>query len=364
MIEALILALTAVKYPTSGTPDIPQCVSGAVTGFTGYPYAAPKCSEAPKVFAETLTHWAVRLSGQDFTLLPVSDGSIVAADLWGALYHLGPEKQIRMLEGEDENASPLSSLALMPGGVARASDDGRVYGFRFNGTVAFSFQAPQVARVDLFYGGGTLWLSQPTQTFPNFYMVRNEAGAVERLNDFRGIYADTRGNVYTWTSNNVMALLRGFPSLTAQPLYPPVRIPTHAPAGSPWGSFFNVGIRAIGSDGSLWTSTITSLIHIRPDGSVHDFIFDRWLTTISMVPMPIRYSIGADGSAWLSHSVRVLANDTIQQIQFPQNPCAVTSAADGTVWYVPCDLSGIVHARLVQHVMPSSSRTFGGTHTL
>lgn len=275
-------------------------------------------------------------------IIPLDDGTIVAASF--GLYRVTPRGAVERFWATD-GGQPDWFDSGMPGVVVGWwPDNEHLIGIRLDGTQAFSLPTPGPAVV-IYDGNGTLWFSIWGPP-PAVYAISNESGAANLVPEMAGLLYAFNGRAYSRSPDGSIVLLRGFPHVTYRIVGQTVRVPLDFGADR----FFDLPLSAVGPDGSLWGSNVTSIVHVHPDGSIREIVLKRHPTAITHLPMPIAFHLARDGTVWLSPTVRVLNNDQIQEIRYPPGglgpSSSVTAAADGSIWYYSMDQANLVHAKL------------------
>jgi hypothetical protein len=76
----------------------------------------------------------------------------------------------------------------------------------------------------------------------------------------------------------------------------------------------------VGADGSLWSSTSTSIIHKHTDGRIDEMRFRGGSSTISHWPIPLQMESSPDGSVWIAYSTRLVRISTDDRIELMDVP--------------------------------------------
>lgn len=275
-------------------------------------------------------------------IIRLDDGTIVTASF--GLYRVTSRGAVERFWTTD-GGQPDWFDGGMPGVVVGWwPDNEHLIGIRLDGTQAFSFPAPE-PNVVTYDGDGTLWFSIWGPP-PAVYAVSNESGTANLVPEMTGLLYAFNGRAYSRSQDGSVVLLRGFSHVTFRTVSRTVRV------GFLFGAdgLVDLPLSAVGPDGSLWGSDVTSLVHLHPDGSIREIVLKRIPKNISHLPMPIAFHLARDGTVWLSSVVRVLNNDQIQEVRYPPGgmgpSSSVTPAADGSIWYYSMDQANLVHARL------------------
>jgi hypothetical protein len=132
------------------------------------------------------------------------------------------------------------------------------------------------------------------------------------------IIAAPDGQVYESAHDGLFAL-SSTPRVHSGFVHAPITLPPRSPDEYGIDSFSpTVDVQAVGSDGSLWGSTFTRVIHVHPDGSIHMIRVAPPITAIRMTPTNLRLTMARDGSVWISPGlVRIENDDKVQAINLP-----------------------------------------------
>ena len=256
-------------------------------------------------------------------LLALNDGSAMVAAGYGALFRIDPHNRVTMLWKETRNDywmnSRIALLAPFDGSGVVLYVAKWVLGVRADGTIAFR---KQVDFADQSWGGGnvnavqdrdrTVWFSHVFGDDKTVYAYVPQAHHVENVpNDVvqGDLIAAPDGRVYLNRSDGLFEL-KSLPHFHRNFVHAPISLPGwHAP----------LDVRAVGSDGSLWASTWTDVIHVHSDGRVHKIVLAPPILVKTAIPQAYPLTMARDGAVWVNASklFRISNDDRVAVIDLP-----------------------------------------------
>lgn len=221
---------------------------------------------------------------------------------------------------------------------------------REDGSVAFQlpFSYASVAED----AGGVVWLFKagPSDRTVYAYLPRTaRMMSVEAPDDIVSMFRSPNGHVYV--SN-----FDGLYELDAQPTAHARMV--HGPLetfGESAGS-----IQAVGADGSLWATTPTDVIHLRPNGTrrVMHLTSPTNMEVSSAMTPPISLTMSPDGAVWNTGSnvVRIGNDDRVAVWHLPPSEQRgdLKFAPDSSLWVVAND-AGVAQSLGIVHVVPAAA---------
>jgi hypothetical protein len=268
-------------------------------------------------------------------LSALNDGSAMVAAGYGALFRIDPHNRVTMLWKETRSDYWMNSgIALL----APFDESGVVLyvakwvlGVRADGTTAFR---KQVDFADGNWAGdnvtaaqdrdGTVWFAHVYDNKTVYAYVPRTRQVEEVPNDVAqgDLIAAPDGRVYQNTRDGLFEL-KSLPHFHRNFVHAPITLPGwHAP----------LDIRAVGSDGSLWASTWTDVIHVHPDGRVHKIVLAPPILVITAMLQPYPLTMARDGAVWVNGSklLRITNDDRVAVIDLPNYDAWTRGPSFGT----------------------------------
>jgi len=132
-----------------------------------------------------------------------------------------------------------------------------------------------------------------------------------------GAWLNARSPTATTTTTCAIAAVRA-PGSTGAAATASHRNFVHAPISLP-GWHAPLDVRAVGSDGSLWASTWTDVIHVHSDGRVHKIVLAPPILVKTAIPQAYPLTMARDGAVWVNASklFRISNDDRVAVIDLP-----------------------------------------------
>jgi len=261
-------------------------------------------------------------------VVALSDGSAMVANDEGGLFRIDQHNRVLTLwqpnGSSDWYNDPIELLSSFRGGAV-LYDRKAVMGVRRDGSIAFRKQVDpaevgdNITAVQDPYG--VVWIAYANGPKAVYAFV-SHAHRVEELPSeiAQGtIVTSQDGSVYDSTNDGLFEL-KALPHFQRHFVHGPVPLPTPPRHFGIDGYPAFLDIQVIGSDGSLWGTTFTQVIHVHPDGSIHVIRLAPPLTAIRIPPHNLELTIARDGAVWLASSlVRITNDDRVQKIDLPRH---------------------------------------------
>jgi hypothetical protein len=219
-----------------------------------------------------------------------------------------------------------------------------IYGVGSDGTVKLRFYLAGSDMSDrpTFAGrdrDGTLWfkaISKRSNRDTAYALYPN--GTLSALPTTVGIaFQGSTGSVYA-TNDSALFELRSIPYVHARLVVTWDRLR--------FGNMNSLRRHQVGADGSLWSSSATSVVHRHLDGRFDEIRLRGPFMTISHIPIPFDIRSSSDGSVWLASPtklVRITSDDRIEVMNVPDlGASELRTASDGSVWLRTVGQSGTV----------------------
>lgn len=206
---------------------------------------------------------------------------------------------------------------------------------------------------------GVIWLDASGNAKHTLYVLYPGGPRLERVpGDFYGLFGDAHGNIYANGADGLYQL-RIDSSIQSRFLHANIPFPLRLRGQFGMDSYGDrAPPRAVGPDGSLWTSTMTQVIHVHTDGTTCVMRLHQPYT-LGMHPIPnIPLRMAPDGSIWIQgyhEFVRITNGDRVQAIDAPWRPdedeydVIYSFAPDSSVWYVQTlkpNVTSVLHIRV------------------
>ncbi len=225
----------------------------------------------------------------------------------------------------------------------------QIAGVRTNGSLLFKW--PSEFREAAQSADGVIWFLEEDSSNATLYAYfprTHSRVALAPLAATFSIFRSPNGKVYAGTFKGLFELDAG-PKVHARLV--PVR--TRELGDSP--------VQAVGRDGSLWASTITDILHIHPDGSIHVM---RLIQPPSVMTHPwplLHLKMAPDGSVWISGRklVRISQDDHIDVLTVPRDSDwsgAFAFGPDSSIWTIVHDSQTNLTLGIVNFVPDAANR--------
>jgi hypothetical protein len=187
---------------------------------------------------------------------------------------------------------------------------------------------------------GTLWFEWRAndRTAVYAYAPRTHVATSFKLSFVVGAFRSPNGRVYAATESGLFEL-NSRPNVSVRLVHAPIPAPSPAPnqLGSDWPYGPSLAIRGVGPDGSLWASTVSQVIHVRPDGTTRVIRVAPPANGWHGLPGPIPLTMAPDGSIWISWDrlIHITNDDRVQLVTVPKDESwreSLSVSPDGSVW--------------------------------
>jgi hypothetical protein len=320
---SLLALLSVAPGPSPASPTPQACVFGDPNDKWRYEPCAPFTTVRAGVLA--LFPTAVFNGGFGYNqrpLMALNDGSAMVTASSGTLFRIDPRNRVTLLWKAPRydywmnNGISLLAPFNESGVVLYVAK--WVLGVRADGTIAFR---KQVDFTDKNVAGGvtaaqdrdgTVWFAHvygDDKTVYAYVPRTRQVEEVPRGVAQDGIVAASDGRVYQNTSVGLFEL-KSLPHFHRNFVHAPIGLPRYNAA---------LEIRAVGSDGSLWASTSTDVIHVYPDGRVHKIVLAPPIMVSSGMQRSFELTIARDGAVWIKGSklIRIANDDRVEVIDLP-----------------------------------------------
>ena len=350
----MLALLSATPRPSPALPTLQPCVFGDPRIKIRYEQCAPFTTVRIGVLA--LFPTTVFNGGFYYNrrpLMALNDGSAMVTAGAGALFRIDRRNRVTLLWKETHsdywmnNGIALLSPFNESGAVLYVAK--WVLGVRADGTIAFR---KQVDFADGNWAGdnvtaaqdrdGTVWFAHVYGDDKTVYAYVPRTRQVEEVPDdvAQGdLVGASDGRVYQNTGDGLFEL-KSLPHFHRNFVHAPIRLSRDDAA---------LEIRAVGSDGSVWASTWTDVIHVHPDGRVHKIVLAPPILEITAIPQPFALTMAHDGAVWIKGSklIRIANDDRVAVIDLPNYDAWTRGPSfgpDNTPWAtVSGENPGIAH---------------------
>lgn len=366
------VAATPVASPSTA-PGRPPCVFDSRFG-SGY----EPCAPFTRVHAHALATFTSSVFGDWFgearrPVVALNDGSAMVEAGSGGLYRIDNQNHVAVLWLPDEHdwyGDPIELLAPFSGGaVVYAAKS--VLGVRVDGSVVFRKQIENADKNWLGFrvtasqdAKGIVWFSDGNWSKTSVYAYLPHARKIVTLPSVLAqgqIIAAPDGRVYENGHDGLFSLTSA-PQVHSRFVHSPISLPPRPADQFGIDTFSSsADIQAVGSDGSLWGSTYTQVIHVHPDGSIHTIRLAPPITAIKMPPINFHLTMARDGSVWLPGKlVRITNDDRVQAIDLPHADgwrLGPSFGPDNTAWAITTGEDGGSSENVVHFsISPLASR--------
>jgi hypothetical protein len=304
--------------------------------------------------------------------MALNDGSAIVAAGLGGLFRINRQNRVSVLwrPGQDDYwfINPIELLAPFNDGVVLYAEKS-VMGVREDGTIAFRTRINPTEENDRGENvtatqdpDGTIWFAHrngPDKAIYAYLMRTQRVEEVPSEIAQGALIASSNGCAYENTRDGLFEL-ESVPEFHRSFVHKPVALPS-----PPQGQFGLDGgssplvIRAVGSDGSLWASTWTQVIHVHRDGSIHVIRLAPPITAVHIPPANIDLTITHDDSVWVgSGPVRIANDDRVQLIDFPgyYGWRRLSFSPDNSAWTMLDGTNGAAPSVAHFSIIPSDGR--------
>lgn len=374
---ALLLGLWIAAGASSLKPLGPSQPGQACVFPSQYGQGFEPCAPFATVRATVLATFPATVFGGDLVYnrrpyIALPDGSAMVAAGLGGLFRIDRKNRASVIWKPSQNdywfSNPIELLAPFNDGVVLYAAKS-VIGVRKDGSVAFR---KQVNPTEDNGGGenvtatqdpdGTVWIAHRNGTDRSVYAYVPRIHRVEHVpTDIAqgALIASFNGRAYENTPDGLFEL-GSVPTFRKRFVRKPITSPSPPPGQFGMdGRSSLLDIQAVGSDGSLWASTWTQVIHMHPDGSIHVIRLAPPITAIHMQPINFDLTVAHDGSVWIaSKPLRITNDDRVQVIDLPDNDGwrRLSFSPDNSVWTM-LDGENVAHFSIV----PSHQAPFVST---
>lgn len=298
----------------------------------GPSFSRSSCAPFTKVGIRVLAAFPSRAFGTDQApqdIAVLDDGSlIVQTDRYGLYRIANGHMQALWRPAARCGRQPLFSFAFVS-----SFDDEVLVTTRHDSTAAVRADGSLAFRLSSTFASvaqdssGVVWLLEGTSENETLYAYFPKARtqvALESPTQVYSIFRSPNGHVYATRFTGLLEL-DARPAVRARMVHGPIR-------GLP--------IQAVGRDGSLWAATSVSVIHLHPDGTLHEMRLAEPPNVITHPLGLIGLTMTRDGAVWTTDGkVRIDNEDRIQVVTFPQPQycCAVKIGPDSSLWMLVRD---------------------------
>jgi hypothetical protein len=301
-----------VSAGPAASPAVTPPDAGCVLQYRSFRSDAP-CAPFTVVKANVLATFSQRVfwgglaSGrQSMTVL--DDGTVMIAGRRGGLFRIDRQNHVVALWTPSDNnygaGDPIQLLGPIAGGVV-ISTGNLLLGVREDGSLQFRKQVEPTQNggrmIALQDRDGTVWMQYPTAQGSTTYAYVPRDGRIEEVPQqiAQGkLFPGSDHRVFASTTSGIFELISE-PHFSRRLAHAVITLPPGAVAPYGIDAFrSSVDIQAAGSDGSLWGSTLTQIVHVHPDGAIRVLRLIPPIIQITMLPQTFDLAIAPDGSVW------------------------------------------------------------------